>query len=78
MLIEALIFLPLAMGVDSIQMALFRGVIFVAIDYLVRAHMQVASSKNPDTRVDQPCPTGSVKGANGECRIESDLYGPYT
>lgn len=31
---------------------------------------------NPDTRVDQPCPEGSVKHRNGDCRMKGEGEAP--
>ncbi len=31
---------------------------------------------NPDTRIDQPCPEGSVKHRNGDCRMKGEGEAP--
>ena len=31
---------------------------------------------NPDSRVDQPCPEGSVKHRNGDCRMKGEGEAP--
>ena len=87
-LLKALLFMLLVPGVHLrippgaplFQQALIHGVFFAVANYLAYMYLRPLLERfsNPDTREDQPCPTGSVKGTNGECRIASDIHGPFT
>lgn len=85
LLLKALLFILFVPGVHFnvpgtlTEQALIHGVFFAVTNYLVYLYVRplLERFKNPDTRADQPCPPGTVKGKNGDCRIQSDIHGPF-
>lgn len=65
-------------GGPLIQQAAVHGLIFTILNYYVYLYVRplFESFDNPDTRVDQPCPPGSIKCASGECRLKGDVHSP--
>ena len=85
LLLTALLFILFVPGVHLsvpgtlVQKALIHGVFFAVANYLVYLYVRplLERFENPDTRADHECPPGSVKGSNGDCRIQGDKYGPF-
>jgi hypothetical protein len=85
-LLKALIFMLFVPGVHMsipphgtlVEKALIHGVFFAVANYIAYKVIRpiLEGFKNPDTRVDQPCPEGSVKCPSGDCRLKGDLYSP--
>ena len=83
-LLKALLFIIFAPGVHFnipgtlTEKALIGGLFFSVTNWLVYKHVRplLESFKNPSTKVDQPCPPGSVKCPSGECRLEGTMYSP--
>ena len=61
------------------EQALIHGVFFALANYLVYLYVRplLEGFDNPDTRKDQPCPPGTTKGKNGDCRVQGDVHGPF-
>ena len=84
-LLKALLFILLVPGVHFNvpgtlpEKALILGVFFAVLNWLSYKYLRPALEgfDNPDTRIDPPSPSGSVKGKNGDCRIQSDVHGPF-
>jgi hypothetical protein len=83
-LLKALLFILFAPGVHFnipgtlIEKALIGGLFFSVTNWLVYKQVRplLESFKNPSTKVDQPCPLGSVKCPSGECRLKGTMYSP--
>lgn len=84
-LLKTLLFILLVPGVHLnvpgtlTEKSLILGVFFSVLNWLVYKHVRplFESFDNPSTKVDQPCPLGSVKGVNGDCRLKDDIHGPF-
>ena len=61
-----------------IEKAVLHGIVFAVVDYVVYMYVRplLETFDNPDTRVDQPCPPGSVKCASGDCKLKGDIHSP--
>jgi hypothetical protein len=85
-LLKAILFMLLVPGVHfSIpprgalrEQAIIHGVVFAVANYLVYKYLLplLEGFENPSTKVDQPCPHGSKKGANGDCIMKGDIHNP--
>jgi len=60
------------------EKAIIHGVVFAVVNYFVYIYIRplLERFENPDTKVDQPCPHGSVKGKNGDCMMKGDVHNP--
>ena len=60
------------------EKAIIHGVVFAVVNYFVYMYIRPLLERfdNPSTKVDQPCPHGSVKGANGDCMMKGDIHNP--
>ena len=86
-LLKALLFLFLVPGVhlsippggSLLEKAVVHSIFFAVANHLLYIYVRpmLEQFDNPDTRKDAPCPTGSVKGKNGDCRIATDIHGPF-
>jgi hypothetical protein len=86
LLLKAIMFMLLVPGVHfSIppggplrEKAIIHGVVFAVANYLVYIYVRPLLERfdNPSTKVDQPCPHGAVKGANGDCIMKGDVHNP--
>lgn len=55
----------------------FQTVVFLVGAYILKQLIQkINEGFNPDTRIDQPCPEGSVKHRNGDCRMKGEGEAP--
>lgn len=85
LLLKALLFIVLVPGVHFnlpgtlVEKSVIAGAMFAVLNWLSYKYLRPAleSFENPDTRLDQPCPPGSVKGKNGDCRLQGDIHGPF-
>jgi len=87
LLLKALLFmilvprvhLSIPPGASLLEQAVIHSLFFVVANYFIYKHVRpmLEGFENPDTRKDSPCPPGSVKGKNGDCRIASDIHGPF-
>jgi hypothetical protein len=87
LLLKALLFMVLVPrvhfsippGASLLEQAAIHSLFFVVANYFVYLYVRplLEGFQNPDTRADTPCPLGSVKGTNGDCRIASDIHGPF-
>lgn len=70
--------LNLAPRASLAERAVLHGIVFAVANYLVYLYVRplLESFDNPDTRVDQPCPPGSVKCPSGDCRLKGDVHSP--
>lgn len=85
-LLKAILFMLLVPGVHfSIpprgalrEQAIIHGVVFAVANYLAYMYLLplLERFENPSTKVDQPCPHGSKKGANGDCIMKGDIHNP--
>lgn len=85
-LLKAILFMLLVPGVHfSIpprgalrEQAIIHGVVFAVANYLAYMYLLplLERFENPSTKVEQPCPHGSVKGANGDCMMKGDIHNP--
>lgn len=67
-------------GGRLLEQAVVHSLIFTVANYLVYIYVRplLETFENPNTRVDQPCPPGTVKCASGDCRLKGDVYSPCT
>jgi hypothetical protein len=88
LLVKALLFMLLVPGVHIrippggtlLEQAVIHSLYFTVTYYFIYIYILPLLERfenNPDTKKDAPCPTGSVKGKNGECRIATDIHGPF-
>ncbi len=85
LLLKALLFILLVPGVHFNvpgtlpEKALILGTFFAVLNWLSYKYLRPALEGfgNPDSRIDQPCPPGSIKGKNGDCRLKGDIHGPF-
>ena len=87
LLLKALLFMILVPGVhisippggSLLEQAVIHSLYFAVANYLIYMYLRPMLERfdNPDTKKDAPCPSGSVKGKNGDCRVASDIYGPF-
>lgn len=85
-LLKAILFVLLVPGTHLrippggrlVEQAVIHGVIFAVVNYYVYMYVRplLETFDNPDTRVDQPCPPGTVKCASGDCRVKGDVHSP--
>lgn len=85
-LLKAILFVILVPGTHLtippggrlIEQAVIHGIIFAVVNYLVYMYVRplLETFENPNTRVDQPCPPGTVKCASGDCRLKGDVHSP--
>jgi hypothetical protein len=87
LLFKALLFLALVPrvvfaippGASLLEQSVIHSVFFVVANYFIYLYIRPMMERfgNPDTKADTPCPFGSVKGKNGDCRIATDIHGPF-
>jgi hypothetical protein len=87
LLVKALLFMILVPGVHIrippggtlLQQAVIHSLYFTVANYFMYKYILplLERFENPDTKQDAPCPNGTVKGKNGDCRVASDIYGPF-
>ena len=87
LLLKALLFmilvprvhLSIPPGASLLEQAVIHSLFFVVANYFIYMYIRpmLEGFENPDTRKDSPCPSGSVKGKNGDCRIATDIHGPF-
>jgi hypothetical protein len=84
LLLKALLFILLVPGVHLnfpgtlLEKSLIAGLFFAVLNWVAYKVIRpmLESFKNPDSRVDQPCPSGYIKCASGDCRLKSDVHSP--
>lgn len=83
-LLKALLFIVFAPGVHFhipgtlVEKALVGGLLFSVANWIVYKHVRpmLERFENPSTKIDQPCPPGSVKCPSGDCKVKGDVHSP--
>lgn len=60
------------------EQAIIHAILFAVVNYIAYKAIRplLESFDNPDSRTDQPCPEGSVKHRNGDCRMLGEGEAP--
>ena len=60
------------------EQAVIHAILFAVLNYIAYKAIRplLESFDNPDSRVDQPCPEGSIKHRNGDCRMKGEGEAP--
>jgi hypothetical protein len=87
LLLKALLFmilvprvhLSIPPGASLLEQSIIHSLFFVVFNHFIYMYIRPLLERfsNPDTKADTPCPLGTVKGKNGDCRIASDIHGPF-
>jgi hypothetical protein len=73
------IHLSIPPGASLLEQSVIHSLFFVAANYFIYMYIRPLMERfgNPDTKADTPCPLGSIKGKNGDCRLATDIHGPF-